>query len=606
MSKKWMGILGSFLIGMSLFGAMPIARSVCLLKSPAGSGSGFFASFAGMDVVITNNHVMLEMPGVRILDINGNEYEYDFIYSSPERDLAIIPVKRGNQDSMPNLPIHTAPDMLEQGMKVEAYGDSLGDGVVTQAKGKFLGIGPAVLEVDAGFVQGNSGGPVVDAASGAVIGVSTYLHIIREENHALRGSRFEADRYKSAVRRFATRIDNMKPEQLEKITRQEMEQDQAVFRNIQKSEEKVREILADSPRHLTLDLLRSHFRHEEEWVVPEHFHTTYLKKEAEKKAKFVNRIRSLVQSGSVPDDQADVSAELRKKWLEQLDQVIFKVKPEFARKCPNCRGSKKVQIPLTGAELEDARKNLKPLYEQIPCGICHETGKLVIRKKEDYALVPAEFSGKLQSVILAEKLTFNGFSVGSRIVDLAGEQGGFYGKKQQKIVREGVFTVSRFPRNHEWKTAQETRFWFLGDLLMRIDVVVPVENPDFLEATKRNLKEKYAGLQQGEFVLQLVQNSLPEFQEISRYVRKKQRPDTWQERELENAVRKVTLAAAFDPFGVYCPVRAMEPGKGVVMFSMQHKTFDTCGKWMKCREKGLDFSPEEPAASSRNLRGSAL
>ncbi|MBO5762851.1 MAG: hypothetical protein J6R85_03180 [Lentisphaeria bacterium] len=428
----------------------------------------------------------------------------------------------------------------------------------------------------------------------------------------------------------------MKPEQLEKITRQEMEQDQAVFRNIQKSEEKVREILADSPRHLTLDLLRSHFRHEEEWLVPEHFHTTYLKKEAEKKAKFVNRIRSLVQSGSAPDDQADVSAELRKKWLEQLDQVIFKVKPEFARKCPNCRGSKKVQIPLTGAELEDARKNLKPLYEQIPCGICHETGKLVIRKKEDYALVPAEFSGKLQSVILAEKLTFNGFSVGSRIVDLAGEQGGFYGKKQQKIMREGVFTVYRFPRNHEWKTAQETRFWFLGDLLMRIDVVVPVENPDFLEATKRNLKEKYAGLQQGEFVLQLVQNSLPEFKEISRYVRKKQRPDTWddrnggdsgsnllivegdmlismsmtpmtpQERELENAVRKVTLAAAFDPFGVYCPVRAMEPGKGLVMFSMQHKTFDTCGKWMKCREKGLDFSPEEPAASSRNVRGSAL
>ena len=119
LQKVWGLIVALCFAGVTLCAAMPVARSVCLLKSPAGSGSGFFASFAGRDVVITNNHVLLEMPDVKILDINGNGYEYDFIYSSPERDLAIIPVKRGNQDSMPNLPIHTTPDMLEPDTKVE-------------------------------------------------------------------------------------------------------------------------------------------------------------------------------------------------------------------------------------------------------------------------------------------------------------------------------------------------------------------------------------------------------------------------------------------------------------------------------------------------------
>ena len=53
--------------------ALPVTRSICLLKSAQGSGSGFFTTFAGRDVVFTNNHVILELPDVRIRDINGDE-----------------------------------------------------------------------------------------------------------------------------------------------------------------------------------------------------------------------------------------------------------------------------------------------------------------------------------------------------------------------------------------------------------------------------------------------------------------------------------------------------------------------------------------------------
>ncbi len=190
--------------------ALPVTRSVCLVKGGNGSGSGFFAAFDGQSVFITNNHVLLGLKDPKIVDINGREYPFDKVYASPDRDLAVVLLRRENSADMPDLQIHSRPDMLKLNTGAAAYGNSLGDGVVVRAPGRFLGIGPEVIEVDAPFVSGNSGGPVLEESSGKVIGVATYCRILRSGNATTIGSRFSSGKYNTAIRRFATRLDGLK------------------------------------------------------------------------------------------------------------------------------------------------------------------------------------------------------------------------------------------------------------------------------------------------------------------------------------------------------------------------------------------------------------
>ena len=58
-----------------------IRNSVCIISGENGSGSGFFTEIEGKNVVVTNNHVILEIKDAKITDINGEEYKYETIYS---------------------------------------------------------------------------------------------------------------------------------------------------------------------------------------------------------------------------------------------------------------------------------------------------------------------------------------------------------------------------------------------------------------------------------------------------------------------------------------------------------------------------------------------
>ena len=142
-----------------------IRNSVCIISGKNGDGSGFFTEIEGQNMVVTNNHVILEIKEAKITDVNGNEYKYDTIYSSPAVDLAIIPIDRNNLDERPNLQLHPSPDRINGNEEVIAYGNSLGAQVIVSQEGHFLGIGPDKIEVDAPFVKGNSGGPSLKKAA---------------------------------------------------------------------------------------------------------------------------------------------------------------------------------------------------------------------------------------------------------------------------------------------------------------------------------------------------------------------------------------------------------------------------------------------------------
>ena len=83
-------------------------------------------------------------------------------------------------------------------------GNAEGAGVVKTILGKIVGIGPDLVEVDAPFVPGNSGSPIVDLKSGKVIGIATY-HLVRTIDPSTKQPLAVPE-----VRRFGYRLDSVK------------------------------------------------------------------------------------------------------------------------------------------------------------------------------------------------------------------------------------------------------------------------------------------------------------------------------------------------------------------------------------------------------------
>ena len=523
---------------------LPVTRSICLLKSERGSGSGFFASFGGMDVVFTNNHVILGMEDVRIYDINGHEYAYDKIYSSPERDLALIPVQRTNHASMPNLKISGNPDMLHPGANVSAYGDSLGDGVIVEVKGSFQGIGPQIIEVSSPFVPGNSGGPVVEKESQTVIGVATYCRIIQSDNAILNGSRFASRSYKPAVRRFATRIDNITPDDFELVTKEQMKADQEKYRPFARAYEYVTDVLR-TDIFTARERIREYFKTHSQFETGGKWNTTYLKKEAMEKWTFIRNIRDLLEHDTPfsPQNVESVSEkeDIRHIWQEHGSSVTSKKKKPVTMKCPACDGIGKVKEKLSEYEVKMNAKKMRPTYRLVVCDVCRGKQVFTFCENDEYWIAPPSFFDKMAEKIKPMPKKVMGFSIGRTVSDLETVFNGFYSKKKRKISRSGIFTVYSCKGNHKDKDAAETRLWFMGGILMRIDLFYPVRDKAFIETVFQDLVRDFG--EDMPFYFNVMRKTLT-WDEIRQSFQKHGR----------NAllVEHVGIAYKNDPFGVYC------------------------------------------------------
>ena len=67
---------------------------------------------------------------------------------------------------------------------------------------------------------------------------------------------------------------------------------------------------------------------------------------------------------------------------------------------------------------------------------------------------------------------------------------------------------------------------------------------------------------------------------------------------LDDAVKKITLAAEEDPFSIYYPLQFAKPDD-FLMISMRHKSFGDCARWIRYREKGMDFSGTPQRSSGK-------
>ena len=99
------------------------------------------------------------------------------------------------------VPERNVPDI---GEAVTILGNSDGRGVMTEIRGHILGVGPQQIEVDAPFVAGNSGSPVLNRA-GCVVGVASYLRNFRDNaDWSKKNTRY------NGVRRFALRLSGIR------------------------------------------------------------------------------------------------------------------------------------------------------------------------------------------------------------------------------------------------------------------------------------------------------------------------------------------------------------------------------------------------------------
>lgn len=196
-------------------------RSVAVVKvtisQGTGYGSGFVANCKGRKYFYTNCHVMGgEKPKATIVNGPGNFADIamprEVEVSDDEEEGDILRFELTDSD-IPALEILENSDKLLPGQKIVALGNSGGQGVIPVLKGKTAGIGRYVVEVDAPFVHGNSGGPVIWENTNIVIGIAT-RHTDRSGGDTLLGFQALPGSVSSGVRRLCVR-----PEKIEKWKR---------------------------------------------------------------------------------------------------------------------------------------------------------------------------------------------------------------------------------------------------------------------------------------------------------------------------------------------------------------------------------------------------
>ncbi len=174
-------------------------NSLVVVEGQQGKGSGFVCLLDGQSTVLTNTHVLAGNPQPRFTTMDGISLQPTGALLGVDHDICKLAVP----DAAASLEVMGAGDIPKIGDAIAVLGNSEGAGVIKPLEGTIVGIGPNLIEVNAPFVPGNSGSPIIHLDSGKVIGIATYL-IIRKVDES------KADGMGTDVRRFGYRIDSVK------------------------------------------------------------------------------------------------------------------------------------------------------------------------------------------------------------------------------------------------------------------------------------------------------------------------------------------------------------------------------------------------------------
>ena len=171
-------------------------KNIAYVQTTQGMGTGFIVTICGRKYLYTCEHCLTDARKAKVRLADGSILELDDMEIADGRDLVRFLLPRKYEG------LELAGDSeVSVNDKIVAFGDTLGEGVMTVNEGRILALGGSRLEVDAGVLQGNSGGPVL-THEGKVVGVVSCGSVQHDEY--TKGTRYDK------VRRFAERVSNVK------------------------------------------------------------------------------------------------------------------------------------------------------------------------------------------------------------------------------------------------------------------------------------------------------------------------------------------------------------------------------------------------------------
>ena len=160
------------------YGASP--RQPKNLPKAVSLGTGFVIDTRGL--ILTNNHVVADANDIKIMfteDLDETPTDGEVVGRDKDMDVALIRVKTDRKLSALTLGQSTGVEVGEGVMAVGnpfGHGHSVTHGIIS-AKGRLSPNLPlaSYLQTDAAINQGNSGGPLIRAKTGEVIGINNAI-----------------------------------------------------------------------------------------------------------------------------------------------------------------------------------------------------------------------------------------------------------------------------------------------------------------------------------------------------------------------------------------------------------------------------------------------
>ncbi len=145
--------------------------AVVVIRTSRGTGSGFFASPVGH--IVTNAHVVGTDSTVSIRFRSGLTQRAQVLGSDESRDVALLRGPTGHEWLALGTPDRSmvAKDVLAIGCALGLLDWTMSKGIVSALR-EFGGV--HVVQTDAAINRGNSGGPLILADTGKVVGVNTF------------------------------------------------------------------------------------------------------------------------------------------------------------------------------------------------------------------------------------------------------------------------------------------------------------------------------------------------------------------------------------------------------------------------------------------------
>lgn len=154
----------------------PEKACVIIKTGDGGTGTGFILKKNENFFMVTNQHVISGPPPHRYVKHDGTELRPLKGLVARDRDLVIFKLNDAQEHF---LELEAGVRNIALGSELVIYGNAHGEGM-RLSRAELVKVTNMEVEVSDGIVPGNSGGPIINAETGKVVGVSTIIRVFGE------------------------------------------------------------------------------------------------------------------------------------------------------------------------------------------------------------------------------------------------------------------------------------------------------------------------------------------------------------------------------------------------------------------------------------------